>query len=146
MTKKKSGRSRPTYVQTEKGKAHQDAGPGINELVRRFMHSGQPIPQLPWETADLSNFDYETQRYQVAEFNSHFAELPSHARAAFGNEPSEYLDFLTDNAAQIESDGLPAVLGAYLAPDPETASEAATAREIAQNGATEPDAGTEQTS
>lgn len=132
------------YVQTAKGRTEQDAGPGINELVRRFMHHGQPIPQAPWETGEQPTWETVARSRDVwASAQTHFEELPSYVRDHFENDPVEYFGYLEAYADRIAEDGLEAVLKGLGSGEPEKPEEDA---QDARFGATDGEAGTEQTS
>lgn len=149
MTKAKSNYRKHAFVTTERSRTEQDAGPGINELVNRYMHSGQPIPQAPWETGDQpTHEDVANARNVWAAAQSHFEDLPSNVRDHFDNDPVAYFDEIELRAAEIAENGLPAVLKEILEPPETSGTDDLTppGGENAQNGAKEDEPGTDQTS
>lgn len=150
MTKSKSNYRKHAFVTTERSRTEQDAGPGINELVNRYMHSGQPIPQAPWQTGEQpTHEDVANARNLWAVAQSHFEDLPSNVRDHFDNDPLTYFDEIELRAPEIAENGLSAVLKDILLESPETSGRddlTPSGVENAQNGATEDEPGTEQTS
>ena len=100
---------------------------------RQFI-SGVPLPEAgPAVYGDLSSFDYGQLRDQVAEFESHFEDLPAPARDAFGNDANNYMDFLSENAEKIDSDGLSVALRGFVESQYETPGNGETASQEAEN-------------
>lgn len=139
--------------QVGKSMTKQDGAQTPAQVWRKFMQ-GQPLPESPPPVyGDISQFDYAAVRNQVAEFETMFEELPSDLRASFGNDASQYAEFLGEKSTQIESDGLYAVLSdrrrSYTLDEdgyPVKDTQGPSGPENAQNGATEDEPGTDQTS
>lgn len=144
---------KPLYAHTDlpagKSLTKQDGAMTPADHFRAFI-AGKPLPEgRPPVYADISNLNLHETRDLVAEFESEFQSLPAHVRDNFENDSANYLDFLEENEAEVNSGGLKGLLEARLNPE-ENATESddlsQNAPEGAQNGATEPDAGTDQTS
>lgn len=74
----------------------------INKIVAQFDKTGV-LPQVEREALflDVSEVgDYREAVEQVQKVNDYFMTLPAAARAAFSNDPAEFLDAATDPAQQ----------------------------------------------
>lgn len=71
----------------------------IRNIVRRYAKMGQPLTAMPDPSTyqDLtSRPDYLQANIIVAKANQAFAELPSRVRARFQNDPSVFMEFMSD--------------------------------------------------
>ena len=110
MMSKKQLYSHTNEHQVGKSMTKQDGAQTPAQVWRKFMQ-GQPLPETPPPVyGDISEFDYAQVRDRVAAFESDFEELPSDLRESFGNDAAQYADFLGEKSADIQSDGLYAVL------------------------------------
>ena len=86
----------------------------INSIMAKFQKTGaiQHLAKHPPKYGDVSGADFRQAQVLVAEHKSIFHELPSQIRAEFENDPSNYLDFVTDpeNAEFLEKEGLAGLL------------------------------------
>lgn len=71
----------------------------INTIMARYQQTGQ-LPDLLTKNngqyLDVTGYDYQEAMQLVAGAHSLFAELPSHVRLRFENDPSQFLAFTSD--------------------------------------------------
>lgn len=98
------------HVPVGKSLTKQDGAQTPADVWRKYQ-AGQPIPDAPPpQYGDISEWDYEQHRNQLAAFETAFQELPAHFRDRFDNDAAQYADFLGENEEKIASDGVNAVL------------------------------------
>lgn len=83
----------------------------INNIMRKYASGLPPSPAgaRPPLFGDFSNVpDYQTALNKVLDAQERFAELPSHVRKRFDNDPAKLLEFLAseDNRAEAVDLGL----------------------------------------
>lgn len=79
----------------------------INNIIKQYSATGQ-IRHMSAQAAqgrylDLpDDIDFQTSLDTVRQANEAFASLPSGVRARFGNDPAQFLDFMSDPSNQEE--------------------------------------------
>lgn len=70
----------------------------INVIMARYMNTGviDFVTKHQAHYGDVSDVDYQTAMQTVAEANSMFEELPSQLRTRFGNDPANFLQFVSN--------------------------------------------------
>ncbi len=99
---------RTGYLETLPSKAqqHQAEEADINTIVKRFNVTGQ-LPQIPLppaldEFAEV--FDFQTAMNTLAAAKRSFEMLPADIRAAFGNDPHQFVGTV-DNMLAVQDEG-----------------------------------------
>lgn len=83
----------------------------INNIIRRHIDFGTPLPESPPPVfADVTGVSFEKSLNVQRAVSEAFSELPADIRAAFSNNPAEYIDFCHENADDISEHGMKAVL------------------------------------
>lgn len=82
----------------------------VNVILKRYMATGE-MPNLNERNPqyiDCTGHDYQAAMNLVAEANTLFAELPSAVRSRFNHDPSQFLDFCSNeaNRPELEAMGL----------------------------------------
>lgn len=99
----------------------------INNILSRYKKTGVLAFQQQHEPqyADVSGINFQDAQFVVARARSLFAELPSHLRARFRNDPAQFLDFVQNEANRPEAEELGLVRPKDAKPEgPETGAAA----------------------
>lgn len=89
-------RRRHAVVFTQKSLTKQDGSQqaDVNYIVKRYLETGEPIPQNEPVYGDVSQVpDYQTLLNTVNYAREAFMELPAALRTAFNNDPAQLLDW-----------------------------------------------------
>lgn len=145
MSKAKVKARKGAIVFNDPHKTKQDHGQmaDINAIATMYYDGRLPYPENPpLVYGQQTSHDVQENLYLVADLKSRFSELPSDLRDAFDNNPVGYLDWIEENASEVESRGLARALDDWINPEP--AVEAENAQNAQTEGATEAEPGTEQ--
>jgi len=76
----------------------------INTIMSRYLRTGElpHVNLLAPQYFDASGIDFQTHMSAVADAKSLFAELPSHIRSRFYNDPGRFIDFCGDESNRTE--------------------------------------------
>ncbi len=68
----------------------------INNILARYQKTGvlDFVNKHEGQYGDVSSVEFQSAMDMVAEQKERFAELPSKVRNEFGNDPSQYLEFI----------------------------------------------------
>ena len=152
MTKKQTkpvAKTRGGIVFNDPHLTKQDHGrmADINYIAQQYASGKLPYPEIPPPFyGDVSKIDVQESMIQVAAVETALAELPSEARDFFEEKPENYVGWLEENAAEIDSRGLKRVLWDAVNGDPvdeEVSIETDSAQSAEKVDATVPESGTE---
>jgi len=76
----------------------------INTLMARYMRTGElpHVNLMSPEYFDSPGVDFHTHMNAVAQAKSLFAQLPSHVRNRFYNDPGQFIDFCSNPSNRVE--------------------------------------------
>lgn len=76
----------------------------INTIMSRYMRTGElpHVNSVAPQYFDASGIDFQTHMEAVASAKSLFAQLPSHVRARFFNDPGQFIDFCGEEGNRSE--------------------------------------------
>lgn len=121
MSKAKVKARKGAIVFNDPHKTKQDHGQmaDINAIATMYYDGRLPYPDNPpLVYGQQTSHDVQENLYLVADLKSRFSELPSDLRDAFGNNPVGYLDWIEENASEVESRGLARALDEWMNPEP----------------------------
>lgn len=97
LASRESGLSCPEPTRTEQSFREEC---DINTIVARFGVTGElPLTtKVPMQGDFTTVVDYQTSLDMIRQADQAFAELPAAIRKRFGNDPSEYVEFVSDPA------------------------------------------------
>lgn len=101
ITERPDGSLRVQTVNTEPSMTKQSFKDecDIHHIINRYDNTGlvEHLNKTPGTYGDVTQVpDYHTAMNIVSAVNSQFLELPAKVRAAFNNDPSEFLDAVND--------------------------------------------------
>lgn len=144
MSKVKTKPRKGSIVFNDPHKTKQDHGQmaDINAIATMYYDGRLPYPdQPPLVYGHQTTSDVQQNMFLVAELKSAFEQLPSDLRDAFDNNPVGYLDWIEENASDVESRGLARALDDWMnpepAPEPENAQDALETDAVGSNPAPE---------
>lgn len=77
----------------------------INQIMHRYIRQGviEHVNQYQPQYLDTTGYDFQAAQELVANAQSMFADLPSQVRAAFKNDPAEFMDFVQKGETTVEA-------------------------------------------
>lgn len=97
----------------------------INNIMARYQKTGliEFVNQHEPQYGDVTGYEFNAMQDQIVMAKNMFADLPSHVRDRFANDPARFLDFINDenNAQEAAKMGLlaPEKAEAILNPQPD---------------------------
>lgn len=77
----------------------------INKIMHRYIRQGviEHVNQYEPQYLDTTGYDFQAAQQLVANAESMFADLPSQVRAAFKNDPAEFMNFVQKGETTVDA-------------------------------------------
>ena len=94
-------KSRPhaiTFTQPSMAQQHQKDEVDVNKIMERYTRTGviDHVNKYQGQYGEATGISYHEAMNEIIKADDMFMELPSKVRKRFGNDPAQFLEFVSD--------------------------------------------------